>query len=136
MLYGASHAMTHPESGIIPADLARAALRVFYGLASAWHLDETEELRLLGGPTASSLRHWKDGDVEGVSWETVRRISALARIFGAINTLLPTPKQADDWIRRPNKHPIFAGASALDKMCEGTLEDLDVVRRYLQHQLA
>ena len=34
-------------------------------------------------------------------------------------------------MRKPNKAPIFDGRSALDRMTDGSIEDLKIVRQYL-----
>lgn len=67
--------------------------------------------------------------------DTLERISLLLGIFKGINTLLSSPDRADDWMRRPNNAPIFAGRSALEVLLSGELSDLYSVRRYLDAQV-
>ena len=48
--------------------------------------------------------------------------------------LLPVAERANEWIRKPNDAPLFAGRSALDRMLGGQVADLYVVRHYLDAQ--
>lgn len=116
------------------ADLGGAALRTFFKLARTWCLSEQEQMKLLGLSSRSTLHAWKGGRVSKVSRDTLERISYLLGIFKAINILLPDTRLADEWMRLPNKAPIFGGRSALDRMTTGNIGDLYVVRQYLDAQ--
>lgn len=115
-------------------DLGEAALRTFFNLAKTWKLSEQEQMKLLGLSSRSTLQAWKSGRVSKVSRDTIERISYLLGIFKAINILLPDAQRADEWMRRPNKAPIFGGRSALERMTTGNIGDLYVVRQYLDAQ--
>jgi hypothetical protein len=121
-----------PETKV--ADLGGPALRTFFNLAKAWELSEQEQMKLLGLNSRSTLHAWKGGRVSKVSRDTLERISYLLGIFKAINILLPDTKRADEWVRLPNKAPLFGGRSALDRMTTGNIGDLYVVRQYLDAQ--
>lgn len=116
------------------ADLGGPALRTFFNLAKTWQLSEKEQMKLLGLNSRSTLHAWKGGRVSKVSRDTLERISYLLGIFKAINILLPDTKRADEWMRLPNKAPLFGGRSALDRMTTGNIGDLYVVRQYLDAQ--
>ena len=116
------------------ADLGGPALRTFFNLAKSWDLSEREQMKLLGLKSRSTLHAWKGGRVSKVSRDTLERISYLLGIFKAINILLPDCRRADEWIRLPNKAPLFGGRSALDRMTTGNIGDLYVVRQYLDAQ--
>ena len=116
------------------ADLGGPALRTFFNLAKAWDLSEQEQMKLLGLNSRSTLHAWKSGRVSKVSRDTLERISYLLGIFKAINILLPDIRRADEWLRLPNKAPLFGGRSALDRMTTGNIGDLYVVRQYLDAQ--
>lgn len=115
-------------------DLGGPALRTFFNLAKAWELSEREQMKLLGLNSRSTFHAWKAGRVSKVSRDTLERISYLLGIFKAINILLPDTKRADEWMRLPNKAPLFGGRSALDRMITGNIGDLYVVRQYLDAQ--
>ena len=114
---------------------ARAALDTVFNILKAWGLSEDHEAAVLGQPDRNALRDWKAGKGPELVEETILRISYVLGIFKAINTLLPIPERADAWISKPNKAPIFGGQSALDRMTNGDLEDLKVVRQYLDAEL-
>ena len=116
------------------ADLGGPALRTFFNLAKTWELSEQEQMKLLGLNSRSTLHAWKAGRVSKISRDTLERISYLLGIFKAINILLPDTKRADEWMRLPNKAPLFGGRSALDRMTTGNIGDLYVVRQYLDAQ--
>lgn len=120
------------ESSIV--DLGGPALRTFFNLARTWGLSEQQQMKLLGLNSRSTLHAWKGGRVSKISRDTLERISYLLGIFKAINIMLPDTKRADEWIRLPNKAPLFGGRSALDRMTSGNIGDLYVVRRYLDAQ--
>ena len=48
--------------------------------------------------------------------------------------LLPVAERADEWIRKTNDAPFLAGRSALERMLDGQVADLFVVRQYLDAQ--
>ena len=125
-------AVHNPEASV--AELGGPALRTFFNLAKTWELSEQEQMRLLGLNSRSTLHAWKSGRVTKVSRDTLERISYLLGIFKAINILLPDMKRADEWVRLPNRAPLFGGRSALDRMTTGNIGDLYAVRQYLDAQ--
>ena len=115
-------------------NLGGAALRTFFNLAKTWQLSEQEQMKLLGLSSRSTLHSWKSGRVTKVTRDTIERISYLLGIFKAINILLPDPSRADEWMRLPNRAPLFGGRSAMDRMTTGNIGDLYAVRQYLDGQ--
>ncbi|PZU44149.1 MAG: DUF2384 domain-containing protein [Sphingomonas sp.] len=112
--------------------LTGPALRTFFRIAQAWDLTETEQLRLLGLDSRSTLQNWKRGAVAVISKDALERISYVMGIYKGLQILLP--QTADDWVRKPNKASLFGGRSALDRMTSGNVADLYVVRRYIDGQ--
>jgi len=113
-------------------DLTGPALRTFFRIAEAWGLSEQEQMRLLGLDKRSTLQSWKRGDVASISKDALERISYILGIYKGLQILLP--KTADEWLRKPNDAPLFAGRSALDRMISGNVADLFVVRQYIDAQ--
>lgn len=109
----------------------RVALDTVLNVTKAWSLNEIEEAAILGQPDLEVLRAWKKESGPEISEETILRMSYILGIFRAINTLLPIPERADAWMRKPNKAPIFGGRSALQRMTDGNIDDLKIVRQYL-----
>ena len=112
---------------------AAAALRTFWRLAEAWELSAAEQATLLGvGRT--TLYQWKQGKVGPLDRHLLERLSHLFGIYAALQILFPASGRADEWIRKPNSAPLFAGHSALERMLAGQVADLYVVRQYLDAQ--
>jgi len=119
----------------VAGDAAAAAFRAFTRIAELWQLGTEDQLVLLGRPARSTFFHWKKHGAKSLPHDTVERLSYVLGIYQALQILFPDPAQADGWVRRPNRDPLFGGASALDRMLSGQVADLYVVRQYLDAQL-
>lgn len=113
-------------------DLTGPALRTFFRIADAWGLKEPEQMRLLGLGSRSTFQSWKRGAVASIPKDALERISYVMGIYAGLQILLP--KTADEWLRKPNKAPLFGGQSALDRLMSGNVADLYVVRQYVDSQ--
>jgi len=112
---------------------AAAALRTFFRLADAWQLSVAEQTTLLG-VARTTLYQWKQGKVAPLDRHLLERLSHLFGIYSSLQILFPSPRRADEWLRKPNTAPMFGGRSALDRMLGGQVSDLYEVRRYLDAQ--
>ena len=117
--------------------LSAAALLNFFGITEEWGLSSKEQMTLLGNPAKSSFYRMKEF-AEGksnkpvrLSQDTLERVSYIMGIYKALNILLPNPKRAAEWVRKPNTAPLFNGGTALDIMLKGRVTDLSDVRRFL-----
>jgi len=121
------------EQTLETGKLTAPALRAFFGIAKAWKLNTEEQMGLLGlGSRRSTLFHWKkNGGV--LPLDTLERISYLLGIYKALRVLLPGEEAAHEWIKKPNKAPLFGGKPALSRMLKG-MGDLFLVRQYLDAQ--
>ena len=127
-------ASTHGRPGTGGSDLASlggAGLRAFVNIAEAWSLSVAEQLKLLGIASRSTFFKWRREHNPRLPRDTLERLSYLLGIYKSLQILLPDPKLADQWIRKPNTAPAFGGRSALDRMLSGQVADLYVVRQYL-----
>jgi hypothetical protein len=126
--------MATANSAHIPSrkDLSGPALRTFFRIADAWGLKEQEQMRLLGLDSRSTFQSWKRGDVSAIPKDALERISYVMGIYKGLQMLVPAT--ADNWVRKPNKSPLFGGRSALDRMISGNVADLYVVRQYIDAQ--
>ena len=113
-------------------NLTGPALRTFFRIADAWGLKEAEQMRLLGLDSRSTFQSWKRGAVAAIPKDALERISYVMGIYKGLKVLLP--KSANDWVRKPNRNPVFAGRSALERMASGNVADLYVVRQYIDAQ--
>jgi hypothetical protein len=89
---------------------------------------------LLGDPPESTFYKWKRQQDGTLARDTIERISYLLGIWKNLQILFPDAAQADAWLHKPNKAPLFGGQSALQRMLSGNVADLYVVRQYLDAQ--
>jgi hypothetical protein len=124
-----THRDTAGHGGL--ASLGGPGLRAFANIADAWGLTVAEQLKLLGLASRSTYFKWRREREPRLPQDTLERLSYLLGIYKSLQILLPDPKAADEWIRRPNQAAPFGGRSALDRMLSGQVADLYVVREYL-----
>ena len=126
-------AHAQPRTG--PAEaLSGPALRAFFNMAERWGLRIADQRTLLGDPPESTFYKWKRQQDGALGRDTLERISYLLGIYKALHILFPDPAQADAWLHKPNRSPLFGGQSALERMLSGNVSDLYVVRQYLDAQ--
>jgi hypothetical protein len=111
--------------------LSGAGLRAFENIAEAWGLTVAEQLQLLGIASRSTFFKWRREREPRLPRDTLERLSYLLGIYKSLQILLPAPKAADEWLRKPNTAAPFGGRSALERMLSGQVADLYVVREYL-----
>ncbi len=125
---------THPATAIDRKGVSGPALRAFFRIAELWGLSVDEQMTLLGVTARSTFFKWKKDTDTVLPKDTLERISYILGIYKALQILLSDEKAADEWVKRPNASPLFAGQSALDRMLSGQVADLFVVRQYLDAQ--
>jgi len=108
-----------------------AGLRAFVRIAEAWGLTVAEQLKLLGIGSRSTYFKWRREQSPRLQQDTLERLSYLLGIYKSLQILLPDPRAADEWMRKPNSASPFGGRSALERMLSGQVADLYVVRQYL-----
>jgi hypothetical protein len=104
-------------------------LRGFFGMMRVWGIENINARRLLGDPAERTFYAWKSGKLAKLPADTIRRIGYVAGIYKALQILYPDSRQADEWIKRPNRH--FGGQTPLERMTAGDVTDLAAVRAYL-----
>jgi hypothetical protein len=132
MSLSTANSQTNPafnRSGI--GALGGAGLRAFENIAEAWGLTVAEQLQLLGIASRSTFFKWRREREPRLPRDTLERLSYLLGIYKSLQILLPEPKAADEWVRKPNIAAPFGGRSALERMLSGQVADLYVVREYL-----
>ena len=125
----ASHGTSETGRGL--PSLGGPGLRAFANIAEAWGLTVVEQLQLLGIASRSTFFKWRRETSPRLPRDTLERLSYLLGIYKSLQILLPDPKAADEWVRKPNDAPLFGGKSALERMLSGQVADLYVVREYL-----
>ncbi|MYA67600.1 MAG: DUF2384 domain-containing protein [Gammaproteobacteria bacterium] len=123
-----------PATAFDRRGLSGPALRTFFRIAELWSLSVEEQMTLLGQTARSTFFKWKKDANAVLPKDTLERISYIVGIYKALQLLLPSEQAADEWVKRPNSAPPFAGRSALDRMLSGQVVDLYIVRQYLDAQ--
>lgn len=111
-------------------DKAIAGLTAFFSIAEEWGLENEQQRMLLGSPGRTTFFDWKKRKKGHLSKDTLDRLSYLLGIYKALHILF-SERSALQWLRNPNKDPLFNGRSPLDYMLSGHLVALADVRRYL-----
>jgi hypothetical protein len=110
--------------------LSGPALQGFFKLAQAWQLRDEDARELLGGLSSSAFYEWKKQPERLLEVDRITRISYLVGIYKALH-ILYGDQLADEWIRLPNKNPIFMGKAPLAYMKNGGLLAMQTVRKLL-----
>lgn len=111
--------------------MAAAAMRTYPNISRAWGMRESEAAQLLGVPD-STYRRWKKAP-ESANLDTnhLERMSLILGIYKALHILLPNEDAANGWLRRANTSPLFSGHTPMERMLDGQVSDLYVVRQHL-----
>jgi hypothetical protein len=111
--------------------LTPAAVDGVVRLAEVWRLTSAEVCALLGDVSERTWFRMKKGEWSGVlSQDTLTRVSALVGIFKGLRLLFSEPL-SDEWVRLPNKGPLYGGRRPLDAMIEGGIPRMLEVRRHV-----
>jgi hypothetical protein len=119
----------------VRARLGPAALKAFFNLAERWKLRDEDARALLGGVTNGPYYVMKGNPNRALDIDRLTRVSYLIGIFKALN-ILYSEALADEWVRRPNTNPLFAGRTPLAYMIRGGVPAMVNVRRLLDARRA
>jgi hypothetical protein len=128
-----------PLPAAAPAELADPAERVALSpvagkailrLSEFWKLDVPEICALLGGISDRTWCRMKAAAPAAMGQDMLTRISALTGIFKGLRLLFSEPL-ATEWVRRPNRHPLFGGRTPLAAMIEGGIPKMIETRAYI-----
>jgi hypothetical protein len=127
-------AAPEPPNLADPATRARltpAAVAGVERLAEAWRLTGAETRALLGDVSERTWFRMKNGGWSGtLSQDALTRISALFGIYKGLRLLFSEPL-CDDWVRLPNRGPLYRGRRPIDAMIEGGIPKMLEVRRHI-----
>lgn len=110
--------------------LSPAALKAFFNIMAVWKVRDDDAKALLGGVTNGPFYEMKKRPARTLDVDRLTRVSYLIGIFKALR-ILHGAALADEWVRLPNRHPLFAGRTPLDYMVQGGLPAMQTVRRLL-----
>ncbi|MFC0351860.1 hypothetical protein [Undibacterium danionis] len=114
--------------------ISKVGLRTFFKISHLWNLSPNEEVILLGIPNREILAEMRDEKYSSdISEETLLRISYILAIYKQLNTLLPIPKNADQWLSLTNSAPLFNEESALSFLLKNPDKHLPQLLGYLRN---
>lgn len=116
-------------------ELSAPALQAFFKIMSRWQVRDEDARALLGGVTNGPFYEMKRQPQRLLDADRLTRISYLIGIFKALR-LLHSEALADEWVRLPNRNPLFNGERPLDYMIRGGIPALQTVRRLLDSRRA
>ncbi|MEP6765082.1 MAG: MbcA/ParS/Xre antitoxin family protein [Gemmatimonadaceae bacterium] len=113
------------------ASLGSAGFRTFLALADQWQLTVNERTRLLGDIADSTYHKWRSGKIGELSRDQLERLSLVLGIYKGLRLIFSDEATGTRWLRGANSESIFAARSPLERMLNGSIDDLYAVRRYL-----
>jgi len=115
--------------------LSAPGLKTFFAIAAHWKLRDEDARALLGGVSNGPFYEMKRHPERVLDADRLTRISYVIGVFKALR-ILHSDALADEWVRLPNRNPIFAGQTPLAYMIRGGLPAMQVVRRLLDARRA
>ena len=113
--------------------LSPPALKAFFNIMARWKVRDEDARALLGGVTNGPFYEMKRNPV--LEADRLTRVSYLIGIFKALH-MLHSRSLADEWVRLPNTHRVFAGQTPLAYLIRGGLPAMHTVRRLLDARRA
>src|SRR5262245_29864404 len=98
--------------------LSAPALKAFFNIMARWKVRDEDARALLGGVTNGPFYELKRNPNRVLDADRLTRISYLIGIYKALR-ILHSDSLADEWVRLPNRNPIFANEAPLAYMIRG-----------------
>jgi hypothetical protein len=111
--------------------LSGSAVRLFLKLADLWQLSVDQRRVLLGDISRQTYHNWQNGKVASLSRDQLERVSLLLGLHKGLKLLFVDDAAGQRWLKSSNADVPFAGASPLERALCGSINDLFVVRRYV-----
>jgi hypothetical protein len=115
--------------------LSAPAIKAFFNIMTRWKVRDEDARRLLGGCSNGPFYEMKRNPDRVLDTDRLVRISYLIGIFKALQ-ILHGKTLADEWVRLPNRNPLFKGQTPLEYMIRGGLNSMQTVRRLLDARRA
>lgn len=107
------------------------ALRTVLNILDAWDVTPRDRMAILGCDQDMYDRWIKTHELGETHEDTLERLSYVLGIWKALQILFPDQAAANTWIHRSNNSPVFNGKTPLSIMVKGRIEDLSLVRIFL-----
>lgn len=107
------------------------ALRTVLNILDAWDVTPRDRMAILGCDQEMYDRWIKTHELGETHADTLERLSYVLGIWKALQILFPDQAAANTWIHRSNNSPVFNGKTPLSILVKGRIEDLSLVRQFL-----
>lgn len=149
-LHGLKQADASDTGPFDAGTLIAAGLRAAVNIGKAWKLSAEEVGVLLGVSRATYFRLKERAEAEAtapaakaaelreslVSQPLRERLSLILGIYAGLQIIYSNNRAyGEEWVRRPNTNPVFAGNRPIDTMLSGNVLDLALVRRFVDAML-
>ncbi len=111
--------------------LSIPAFKLFLKLADLWQLKINQRCVLLGAISTQTYHNWQNGKISTLGRDQLERISLLLGIHKGLKLLFADDLSGLRWFKSPNRDLPFGGKAPLERALQGSINDLYVVRRYL-----
>ena len=112
-------------------DYTPTACEAYLRLADAWRLSSRQAAALIGEGSERTWFRIKARDWGGIlSQDALTRISGMIGIYKGLHLLFSDPL-ADEWVKRPNRDPLFGGEAPADAMIKGGIPAILETRAYI-----
>jgi hypothetical protein len=111
--------------------ISPAAMRLFLRVTDLWQLAVDQRRTLLGDISRPTYHNWQKGKVGTLSRDQLERISLVLGIHKGLKLLFADEASAKRWFTSANRDLPFGGQSPLKRILHGSIDDLYLVRRYI-----
>ncbi len=111
--------------------MSPAAVRLFLRLSDLWRLAVDQRCALLGDISRPTYHNWQSGKVGTLTRDQLERVSLVLGIHKGLKLLFADEASAARWLVSSNRDLPFGGGSPLERALRGSIDDLYVVRRYI-----
>lgn len=115
----------------VRARMSPTAVKLFMRLSNLWRLAVDQRRALLGDISRPTYHNWQRGKIGTLSRDQLERISLVLGIYKGLKLLFADEASATRWLTSPNRDLPFGGQSPLQRALKGSIDDLYVVRRYV-----
>jgi hypothetical protein len=111
--------------------LSGSAVRLFLKLADLWQLSVEQRRILLGDVSRQTYHNWQNGKTATLSRDQLERVSLLLGIHKGLKLLFADDVAGMRWLKSANLDLPFTGKAPLERALLGSINDLYVLRRYV-----
>ena len=111
--------------------MSAPAIKLFFRVAELWGLTVDQRRAILGDVSKQTYYNWQKGSVTSLTRDQLERISLVLGILKGLRLVFASDDNAIRWLKANNHEFEFAGRAPLDRMIQGSINDLYAVRRYL-----